>query len=741
MGITREQALAELYMRGKLNDSQKLAVEELARRGVVQLGPEFTQRPPLSEGELPGVGSGTLGFTETPAARVPAGPAPSPEQAMSVRQKAFQDLASEIGLFKAFFIGAGQGFANVGRGLNLMDPPDPAETEGLNALHAQHPIAAGAGQMTGESAPFMLPGTAAGRITSLGKRALISGLVGGAEGAIVARGQGGDTTGGLAMGTGIGVATEVLFPVLSKLGRKVYQHVTGRVPRGALLDAAGNPTPEFQAALDQAGISMDELTADAVEIIKQQKLGANPEQVARRTVFEQEQVPMTKGELTKDFQQLSDEQKLLSSATDPHAEPFRQYKLDQSNAIQSRLRNFTGTPSQEETGQLIQEALTGRKELLRTRKNDLYKEASEIAKSADEYLIFTDGIQEILPDRAEMRRLELLSRTPVNALEQLLVEFGIYTNKYAVKGFENAGGEITPLSLANFDTFRQALNRIKKTDKTQVTSDIITKIKGVLDTEMDEIAEVATPDSKVAEVVKRIKKARDTVTLRKVEFSEAALVGKIAGARPDGVTPIIEASKVYNKLAARSTPVEQIRKVTASLARTPEGADTLASLQATTLLDLIDAGFGTESRKINGIKVFSPAAFKKRVKDIGWDKVQALFSNDPVMLRRIYAIDKIASELIPPSATAPKGEAPVLKDLIDRIGFTALAAKVPGGAFLLGAFDKMSEPIKQGLRVRKSVTPEPDVADIRNMLERTFPGIASALGIASTIKEVEDESR
>jgi hypothetical protein len=241
--------------------------------------------------------------------------------------------------------------------------------------------------------------------------------------------------------------------------------------------------------------------------------------------------------------------------------------------------------------------------------------------------------------------------------------------------------------------------------------------------------------------VKRIKKARDTVTLRKVEFSEAALVGKIAGARPDGVTPIIEASKVYNKLAARSTPVEQIRKVTASLARTPEGADTLASLQATTLLDLIDAGFGTESRKINGIKVFSPAAFKKRVKDIGWDKVQALFSNDPVMLRRIYAIDKIASELIPPSATAPKGEAPVLKDLIDRIGFTALAAKVPGGAFLLGAFDKMSEPIKQGLRVRKSVTPEPDVADIRNMLERTFPGIASALGIASTIKEVEDESR
>jgi hypothetical protein len=207
------------------------------------------------------------------------------------------------------------------------------------------------------------------------------------------------------------------------------------------------------------------------------------------------------------------------------------------------------------------------------------------------------------------------------------------------------------------------------------------------------------------------------------------------------VTPIIEASSVYNKLVARSVPVEQIRKTTASLSRTPKGKEALATLQATTLLDLIDAGFGTESRKINGIKTFNPDAFKKRVKNIGWEKVQALFSDNPTMLRRIYAIDKIASELIPPSATAPKGEAPVLKDLVDRIGFTAFAAKVPGGAFLLGVFDKAAEPVKQGLRVRKSVTPEPDVADVRTMLERTFPGIASALGITTTIKEIEDESR
>ena len=65
------------------------------------------------------------------------------------------------------------------------------------------------------------------------------------------------------------------------------------------------------------------------------------------------------------------------------AEPFRQYKLKQSDAIRESLtRSIDETKIPEETGIAIKDALAGRKKLLRTQKNELYSQAAENAKDA-----------------------------------------------------------------------------------------------------------------------------------------------------------------------------------------------------------------------------------------------------------------------------------------------------------------------------------------------------------------------
>jgi hypothetical protein len=638
------------------------------------------------------------------------------------------DYAKNIGAPEAFLIGAGKGFTTVGRGLGLIEPADETERAAMAALKEERPYTTGAGELVGEAAPFIPLGMGAGGIASQAGRVAATGAAGALEGGIIGKGEEVGAAPSAVLGGTFAMGAEMLFPVIGRLGRRVFQKVTGAAPKGAMLDIAGKPTAELQDALNKAGVSFDDLAQEAVETISRQKPGADPEQVARKALFAEEGIPATTGEVTRGFEQLTKEQRLLESPGEAAADPLRAFKLQQSEAIKERLRPMHA-PGKEETGQLVQDALVGRKTMLRTQKNELYKEFADSVGDAENIPMFVDNIAESLPDTRTMERLGILDEKGVKELDSWLMRFGVKdpTPEMIEKGFQP---EL--LSVGNFDDFRMGLNQISKnSDAIKVA---VTPLKQALDIEADSLAETLATKGVASEIIAPLKQARKTVRQLKTEFSPQAVAGQLTGLKKDGFTQLTEASKVYDKLLQRSAPIENVRRVIASLRRSPDGESAIASLQSSTLLDLIDAGFGTESRKIEGVKVFNPIAFKRRLDAIGKDKIGAIFANRKGIISRLNNIDKISSELIPPAGAVPKGSASTILDLMNRLGLASISTNIPGGAFVAGSVSKIAGSVKKGVDVQKALRGDVDVRKMKYVIDQYYPGIASALAIPAIIE-------
>jgi len=733
---TREEAIAELYRRDLLKPEQKAAVEELAARGKIDLGPDYVMRP-LPENQLPGVGKGTVGYERSPAANIPK-PEPAPE-IKTLRQQMIDEVAQEVGPLKAFTIGMGKGLYDIGRGTGVTDPASEVETETIQALKEKRPISTTAGELTGQTLPFLIPGAGAGAIPSTVGRTLAMGALGGTEGGIIAKGTGQSPEAGILLGTGFGMGAEIFIPILARLGSKIVSRVTGKAPKGAMLDLAGNPTRELQDALDRAGITFDDLTEDAIKAIQKQKPGVDPDQVARKALFESENIPASKGEITKDPLQLKEEQRLLASAVDEASAPFNEFKLQQSEAIKNKLKGFMDTEgNMEATGQMIFDALTDRKDLLTKQKNDLYSRLAKQTDDIGEIPLFVDDIKNAIPDDKQLRRWSRFKGNQIEALNDLLVEFGITDNEDAIKAFIASGGEVTPLSVNNFNEFRQALNQIIKADRTGITANAALPIKEALDAELEKFGRSLPKDK--AGFVDTFKQTNKIANTLKTEFSPQSIIGRVIDTKKDGVTQVTEASKIYNKLASKANPVESVRKVVKSLANSGEkGEQALSALQATTILDLLEAGFKTESRQIKGVKVFNPQTFKTRMKQLGEDKLEAIFIDNPEALKSIKNIDKIASSLVPPAGTVPKGSGPVILDLAAGLGLTGIAAKFPGGAFLVGALRGIGAPIKKAAKASKAMTQGAKLIPKRSALEKEYPALFTATAMPIIISQGEEK--
>jgi len=686
------------YDNGELKPEQVAAVDELKRRGKW----EWPQRRPRS-----------------------------PRREEDIRAE-----IEEVGPLMSFITGIGYGVQDIARGAGIA--PEPTEREAMTRgmLKEERPISTGAGEITGQAAPFLIPGTQVAKIPSMAVRAVTTGALGATEAGLIAEGTGGEAIPAAGIGAGIGVGAEILFPIIGRLGRRVYQRTFNKAPKGALLDPSGQPTKELQEALDAEGMSFNELVEDAQEVINQQVPGASPGQVARKARFEEAGIPPTRGEITQGFKQRALEQRLLESGEDVAAEPFRQFKLKQSEAIKDNLRkNFDFTIEEEETGQLIKDALTGRRKLLRSEKNELYSKAMEASKDVADIPVFTDTITEAIPDKMTMERLEILDSTGSKSLNDWLVRFGI---KEPSQEMIDKGFIPETINLENFELFRQGLNQISK------SSDAIKNATGpltrALDIEGDELLGSVDESKLAGEVLDSLKQARRTVRQLKTEFSPQSVIGKVTDVKRDGVTPVIEASKIYSNLVGRSNPVENTRKLIKSLNKSGDkGKEALAALQTSTILDLISAGFGTESRKISGIKVFNPIAFKNRIKNIGHDKINAIFSNNKSVLNRLKNVEKIATDLIPEAGAVPKGSASVILDLVNRLGGYSIAGKVPGGPILMETLNKIVSPIKTGVDVKKALDAAPEVDELSYLFDSRFPGISSALGIAVSLEEREND--
>ncbi len=138
----------------------------------------------------------------------------------------------------------------------------------------------------------------------------------------------------------------------------------------------------------------------------------NIEQAARAKRFEDLGIVATKGDITQDFAQQATEQRLLGRVTSEAAEPLRQKKLVQSNQFKARVDELVkGLGVPERLGDAVKKVLTGEKAALKKEKNRLYKAIAKESPKVLDTPLFTNAIEDAVPDATLLRRIRRLSPT------------------------------------------------------------------------------------------------------------------------------------------------------------------------------------------------------------------------------------------------------------------------------------------------------------------------------------------
>jgi len=119
----------------------------------------------------------------------------------------------ETGGIEAFIVGAGRGLTNIGRAVGLADDEDETTKQAIEGLKTQTG-AVTAGEIAGESAPFLaVGGPLSGLAKTTGQKVLAGAALGASEGGLVTKGRGGSAK-EIALGTLLGGVTGGVVPVV-----------------------------------------------------------------------------------------------------------------------------------------------------------------------------------------------------------------------------------------------------------------------------------------------------------------------------------------------------------------------------------------------------------------------------------------------------------------------------------------------------------------------------------------------
>jgi len=715
-----------------MSDDELLALKRKLSGGPPAPGPQTTDLSAMSDDELLALRA-QLKPTTAPTAPYKA-PSAMDILGASIEGEGFMTPRGA----KAMARGTAKGLGDVGRGFGILEQMSPQERSEFDKFAKANPEAT-VGEVLGQVAPFLVPASLVAGVASLPIRAAGMSAIGATEGYTVTRGQGGTKTDSVvagAIGAGLGLGSEVLLPILGRSAGAVAREL-GIASTVTLLTPDGLPTEVFRQALEKAGISFDDIQKTALTEVKKRFNRADPDQAARFTRFRSEGIKPTAGQVTQDFAQQSREARLMSMATGPEGEPLRQRALDNSLQFENSVKDLVsklGVP--DNAGTSIKDALTGRKKLLRAEKNALYKQVSEAAPEIANAPILTDSIIEAIPAAATQRRIKRLAGPQAEALDDLLVEFGLNQSPEAVELFTKSGGQVSPLTLGNFEDFRQAINLIERSDQTGSIKVITSPIKDALDEEAALIDGVIKKTGLTdTGILDTLKEARSRVREIKTDFSPQSIAGRLIDVKRDGVTPVIEASQAAAKLLSPGTPIEQLQRVMDNLAKSGErGTQAMKELQGSVILQALDNALKAPSRKTSGIQTMSGNQFAKTLDAMGEDKLRVLFAGNENALNRLKNLRQIALDMEPASAAVPKGSAPVILDALKRFG------RMPGVAPFVDFTNFVIQAGADDRAVAKALRGRPEMREQARVLIDNYPSLASVLGVSAVLNMEEENA-
>jgi hypothetical protein len=198
--------------------------------------------------------------------------------------------------------------------------------------------------------------------------------------------------------------------------------------------------------------------------------------------------------------------------------------------------------------------------------------------------------------------------------------------------------------------------------------------------------------------------------------------------KADRFTPVIEASQVTQQLLRPTAPIEQLTAVVDNLSKAgPKGAEAIKDLQATTVMQALDAALKAPSRKTDGIQTMSGGQFAKALEAIGDEKLAIIFKDNPSALRRLKGLQQIALDMQPTAGAVPKGSAPVILDMLATIGGGQAAGEVMRVGRVLAKAGSDDRAVSAALKGN------PEVIETTRMITRLYPSLATALGLGVII--------
>lgn len=344
----------------------------------------------------------------------------------------------ETGPLEAAAVAAGRGITTVGRGVGLVDQEPEDERKIFSALSGEQPFAFTAGELVGETAPFLAVG---GPVTAAGKtvatKALATGALGATEAGVIARGRGAegeDVAKAAVLGFVTGGAVPLGGAAASRLGSKAGQRSVKEAAEEAIKNRAAKSAAAKEAIPDIDDAALKEFFDDPAA------LGDLQESV-RREAFEKLGVTPTRAQTTRDpalFQRQVDVFRDAAKDNKVRRALVEQEKI-LSDRVNGEIDALGGVP--ERAGQSLSDSIINKNLELDADISAMYKAARDAAPDAKN-VRFSDTARSIIDNmpidsrtdrtvkamRDEMKRLGFLdpdgkaSRlTTVDAAENLRI--------------------------------------------------------------------------------------------------------------------------------------------------------------------------------------------------------------------------------------------------------------------------------------------------------------------------------
>ncbi len=597
---TKTEMLIEANRRGLLTGERKAQFDEAVNRGLIKLPAEQMTDDQVNNVQV------------------------ASQEAMSQHaRKALETVQypSEPNSLGAFWSGARRGLETMGEGI-LQRGAEVGEFLGFDTnkfqqelaqtgrireqqtkqTREEYPIVTGAGEIAGTIAGFPYAPASIPKAIAAG----------GIYGAVQPSESGGETALNIIQDAAFGGLGAWAAPYIQRGFNKsqamfsgLYKKATGADPRPEMFDKAGNLTDKGKSALEEIGINED----DFARLYGHLDQNLDPIASTRIARAEEQGIPLTTAQATKDFAGQEAEQTLRASVSreGTAARQIEQTQQEAIRGVQERFeRGFGEVTDRQTRGANVQQALREMQEQGRQNVSELYTKAKETAGigTALDNNSLLDTVDELVIDRP-------VTNETMNTLESALAKFGLVDGEVSKVGrftqiVDSEGkkikfkGDQTPLTLDNAEELRQKLNAIRGSDTTGAVGGIINKLDDLVDSAVNQLPSGSTK-------TEAFQAARQAAREQKQIFSQKDIIQNLVGYKKNTQTDLIQPDRVIDSIIKGGNAKGNLQRVKSTLMKNPTNKtlDAWKSIQAQGVADIFGQSINPATGEVSGQRLMT----------------------------------------------------------------------------------------------------------------------------------------